>query len=69
MKNEAEEEPTFLFNNELIARLLPRDLTLFNYLVGGLNPNKPRKDKCKIFSVLCLIFHTEICCLCGYRAS
>nr|CDS29425.1 inositol polyphosphate multikinase [Hymenolepis microstoma] len=38
-------EPTFLLNNELVAHLLPGDLDDFNSLVGGINPNKPHKDK------------------------
>lgn len=47
MGNSTEEEPIFMFNDELVARLLPDGLSEFKNLVGGINPNKQHKDKCK----------------------
>ncbi|VDL61328.1 unnamed protein product [Hymenolepis diminuta] len=45
MGNKSVDDSTFLLNDELVAYLLPSDLDDFNSLVGGINPNKPHKNK------------------------
>lgn len=48
MSRDSEEQRRFLFNNELIAQMLPSGLVSFDCQIGGLNPEKPLKNKCKL---------------------
>ncbi|KAL5106567.1 Inositol polyphosphate multikinase [Taenia crassiceps] len=45
MSRDLETQRQFLFNNELIAQMLPSGLVSFDHQIGGLNPEKPLKNK------------------------
>ncbi|VDK38135.1 unnamed protein product [Taenia asiatica] len=45
MSRDSEKQRQFLFNNELIAQMLPSGLVSFDHQIGGLNPEKPLKNK------------------------
>ena len=48
MAKELGNEQVFMYNGDLVAKLLPSGLTPFTHQIGGLNPTKPLKDKCKL---------------------